>query len=906
MAPARKKVKLVDGAVPVVEPAVKDTAVTEEASPANSQKDGPEHRRSLFVRSLPATTTTQSLTDLFSDSYPIKHAIAVTDPATKQCRGYGFVTFADAEDAQRAKEEFNGHALEGKKLRIELAEPRQRDGEGDTAAEAGNKRKRTFGKQQQGEEATPPQASRLIVRNLPWTIKTPEHLSKLFMSYGKIKQAYIPTNKQGQMSGFGFVVLRGRKNAEKALEGINGKEVDGRTLAVDWAVSKDVYENALQRGAEGGEEVSKEDGGAEESSDADDGKLGVVDGEDLDDSMEPGSDEDEADEDDVDVEMDDGTDDEAEKKSDTSTTLFVRNLPFTCTDEDLEDAFAKFGKTRYARVVMDFETERSRGTGFVCFYSKEDADACVRNAPRPNPQAQSESKDVKTKQAPNSVLQNEANDPSGEYSIDGRVLQVSRAVEKSEANRLTQEGVAQRRKRNEDKRRLYLLPEGTISTKSKLWEKLTPTERNMRDASAKQRKTLIESNPSLHLSLTRLSVRNVPRSITSKDLKSLAREAVVGFATDVKAGLRQKLSKEELIRGGEEMDAAEKARKKSGKGVVKQAKVVFEGASGTKVTESSGAGRSRGYGFIEFYTHRCALMGLRWLNGHAIGYQVKEEKKKSKLSQDEIQDRKKRLIVEFAIENAQVVLRRKDREQKARDRSLAVDPSAGVAEADNSGELEHSVRRELPVGSQGLEHSGRRGLRGGSQGLEHSGRRGLRGGSQGLDRSGRRGLRVGILILGLEHSVQRELCVGSPGLEHSGQGLEHSVRREARVGEKDVGTMQDRLGLLPAAQMLHLAQRRSNPWTRRLRIATASLGGNEPCVELYEVIHFHCGHAGRRLIKHCHFARNDPEHMCSGSWSIKREWISANQVCAECAHQNWLRRVQMQQQQQVYQQRQMA
>ena len=186
----------------------------------------------------------------------------------------------------------------------------------------------------------------------------------------------------------------------------------------------------------------------------------------------------------------------------------------------------------------------------------------------------------------------------------------------------------------------------------------------MREASAKQRKALIESNPSLHLSLTRLSIRNIPRTVTSKDLKSLAREAVVGFATDVKAGTRQKLSKEELARGSEDMGAAEKARKKAGKGIVKQAKVVFEGVGGGKVEEASGAGRSRGYGFIEYYTHRNALMGLRWLNGHAVGYQVKDEKR-SKTSKEQMEDRKKRLIVEFAIENAQVVMRRKDREKKA-------------------------------------------------------------------------------------------------------------------------------------------------------------------------------------------------------------------------------------------------
>jgi nucleolar protein 4 len=191
----------------------------------------------------------------------------------------------------------------------------------------------------------------------------------------------------------------------------------------------------------------------------------------------------------------------------------------------------------------------------------------------------------------------------------------------------------------------------------------------MREESATMRRKQIQENPSLHLSLTRLSIRNIPRSITSKDLKQLARSAVVGFAADVKEGKRQKLNKEEVIRGGQEMLVAEKMRKKKGKGIVKQAKVVFETPAGSKVSEDTGAGRSRGYGFIEYYTHRNALMGLRWLNGHAVDYKIKSGStpKNKKAAQEALEDKRKRLIVEFAIENANVVNRRSDREEKSRE-----------------------------------------------------------------------------------------------------------------------------------------------------------------------------------------------------------------------------------------------
>lgn len=686
MAPASKKRKLGNGVVAAVEEPAQTAPPQQETEQAVGEKpaEKPEQqRRSLFVRALPPSATSDSLTALFSESYPIKHATAVIDASTKQCRGYGFVTFADAEDAQRAKAEFHGHMLEGRKLRIEVAEPRQRDGEGSGAADKAEHIKAQREVQQQ--------PTKLIVRNLPWSIKGSNQLEKLFQSYGKIKQAYVPKKAPGLMAGFGFVVMRGHKNAEKAIEGVNGKEIDGRTLAVDWAVEKTLYAGAGQE-TQGVHAAEKQPGDAFDMVDDDlDADLqedvdeeGESAGEDLSNGELDSEDNDEIDED---VSKGVGVDDEdierpTDRPDERSTTIFVRNLPFTCTDEDLEDHFSRFGTTRYARIVVDAMTERSKGTGFVCFYNTEDADACLRGAPkRTAVSAPEKATDGKPTQPGPSILQNEDADASGQYTLDGRVLQVSCAVQKNEATRLTEEGAAHRNKQKEDRRRLYLLSEGTIPSKSKLYEKLSPSEKTMREASARQRKALIESNPSLSLSLTRLSVRNVPRTIGSKELKALAREAVVGFATDVKAGTRQPISKEELARGGEEMLAAEQARKKAGKGLVRQAKVVFEASGGSKVSEDTGAGRSRGYGFIEYYTHRSALMGLRWLNGQTIGYQVKDNSKNA-ASREEVQDRKKRLIVEFAIENAQVVMRRKERELKARERSLAVSsgkPTEGSA-----------------------------------------------------------------------------------------------------------------------------------------------------------------------------------------------------------------------------------
>ncbi|KKY38667.1 putative nucleolar protein 4 [Diaporthe ampelina] len=657
-----------------------------------SKKSRVEERRSLFVRSLPPSATAESLTDFFSQHFPVKHATVVVDPRTKESRGYGFVTFTDADDAVEAKQKLNNELLGGRRMKLEVAEPRHRAGGESTAKShiAEEKKKR------EEEMAEARKAPKLIIRNLPWSIKSSEQLTKTFSKYGKIKFADLPNNK-GKLKGFGFVTFRSKKHAERAMQEMNGKDVDGRTIAVDWAVSKDEWQQqqGLDVDEEGEDEpkpkIKKSKKEKADEDDDDDEKMKDMTEEDRDlatfmRTMEDFESEDEDDEEgggDLDEDDDERDEDEDEEFSsdaeeteeekpkrltDNSTTVFIRNLPFTATDDSLKEHFTKFGHIRYARIVKDRATERPAGTGFVCFVNEDDFKACVKNAPR-------QRQPVKTSR--HSVLQDETIDTDGRYTLDGRVLSVAHAVSKEESARLTEAGPAARKGQEKDKRRLYLLSEGTIPSGSPLYKLLSPTEVKLREQSLQQRKKQVQSNPSLHLSMTRLAIRNLPRNMSSKELKQLARQAIVGFSADLKAGKRTPLSKEELARGGAEDREAEHRRKEKGVGVVKQAKVVFETRDGKKVDESTGAGLSRGYGFIEYSSHRWALMGLRWLNGHALKNEA---------------GRTVRLIVEFAIENAQVVSRRRANEVRARTKR---------AEAQDKGEQDKKQGRKDVKGKAG-------------------------------------------------------------------------------------------------------------------------------------------------------------------------------------------------------------
>lgn len=78
----------------------------------------------LFVGSLPWSINSDSLRELFSQYGEITDAVVITDRDSGRSKGFGFVTFANEADAQKALE-MHEREIEGRKIVVNVAKPRE-------------------------------------------------------------------------------------------------------------------------------------------------------------------------------------------------------------------------------------------------------------------------------------------------------------------------------------------------------------------------------------------------------------------------------------------------------------------------------------------------------------------------------------------------------------------------------------------------------------------------------------------------------------------------------------------------------------------------------------------------------------------------------------------------------------
>uniref|UniRef100_A0A3P8XF63 Polyadenylate-binding protein n=1 Tax=Esox lucius TaxID=8010 RepID=A0A3P8XF63_ESOLU len=146
-----------------------------------------------------------------------------------------------------------------------------------------------------------------------------EKLRELFGKYGPALSIRVMTDDSGKSRGFGFVSFERHEDAQRAVDEMNGKEFNGRQVYVGRAQKKGERQTELKRKFE-------------------------------------------------------------QMKQDRMTryqgvNLYVKNLDDGLDDERLRKEFSPFGTITSAKVMM--EGGRSKGFGFVCFSSPEEATKAV-------------------------------------------------------------------------------------------------------------------------------------------------------------------------------------------------------------------------------------------------------------------------------------------------------------------------------------------------------------------------------------------------------------------------------------------------------------------------------------------------------------------------------------------------
>jgi RNA recognition motif-containing protein len=78
--------------------------------------------------------------------------------------------------------------------------------------------------------------AKIYVGNLNFAT-TQEDLTAAFAAYGTVKDCFLPTDYDGNKRGFAFVSMD-EEGAAKAIEELNGANLDGRTLTVNKSLPK--------------------------------------------------------------------------------------------------------------------------------------------------------------------------------------------------------------------------------------------------------------------------------------------------------------------------------------------------------------------------------------------------------------------------------------------------------------------------------------------------------------------------------------------------------------------------------------------------------------------------------------------------------------------------------------------
>lgn len=190
-----------------------------EASPAGETNG-------IFVGGLSWNVDNDQLQQFFSECGEITSARVQMDRQTGKSRGFGYVDFS-AGEAVEAALAMNGSEFDGRTIKVDRSvnkfDPKV----------AMEKRQRDFGNTPNEPSAT------LFVGNLSWST-TEDGLWEIFGEHGEVKSVRMPTDREtGKPKGFGYVEFTDLDAAKKAYDALQGQEIEGRGVRLDYSQPRD-------------------------------------------------------------------------------------------------------------------------------------------------------------------------------------------------------------------------------------------------------------------------------------------------------------------------------------------------------------------------------------------------------------------------------------------------------------------------------------------------------------------------------------------------------------------------------------------------------------------------------------------------------------------------------------------
>lgn len=159
---------------------------------------------------------------------------------------------------------------------------------------------------------------------------TEENIAALFSPFGELSSVKVARDENGVSKAFAFVDFTNHESAAKALNELQGKVVEGPGSDGQPAMFE-LYVNRAQKKAERLREIKSRTDSAKAE------QLGKYQG----------------------------------------MNLYVKNIDDTLTDDQLRELFAPFGTITSARIMKEDESNVSKGFGFVCYSSPEEASRAV-------------------------------------------------------------------------------------------------------------------------------------------------------------------------------------------------------------------------------------------------------------------------------------------------------------------------------------------------------------------------------------------------------------------------------------------------------------------------------------------------------------------------------------------------